>query len=73
MIFKRTIGRTVGSENLKGGITERKDLKDWEGFRGGILKFARKMKILGGGGSRKSSIDVRGDHFIEVTFKGRIG
>ena len=27
----------------------------------------------GGGGSRKSSNVVRGDHFSEVTFKGGIG
>ena len=27
----------------------------------------------GGGESQKSSIDIRGDHFSEVTFKGGIG
>ena len=27
----------------------------------------------GGGGSRKSSKVIRGDHFSEVTFKGGIG
>ena len=32
------------------------------------------MKALGaGGGSRKSLNVIRGNHFGEVTFKGRIG
>ena len=28
---------------------------------------------MGGGGSKKSSKVVRGGHFSEVTFKGKIG
>ena len=31
------------------------------------------MKALGAGGSRKSLNVIRGNHFGEVTFKGRIG
>ena len=40
---------------------------------GGPLKFAWKMKTWRGGGSRKSSNVIRGDHFSEVTFKSGIG
>ena len=57
MIFHRYVFKKIET-NVK--------LKDSEG---GPLKFAWKMKTLGGG-SRKSSKVIRGDHFSEVTFKG---
>ena len=58
----------------KGGIscklrTQRgESLKTLEGFRGGPLKFAWRMKTWGGG-SRKSSNVIRGNHFSEVIFQ----
>ena len=62
-------GRTKGEISPKGG-----SLKTLEGFKGGPLKFAWKIKTCGeGGGSRKSSKVIRGDHFSEVTFKAGIG
>ena len=64
MIFRRTKGGSVVTEKPKGG-----SLKNSEGVP---LKFAWKMKTWGGG-LRKSSNVIRGDHFSEVTFKGRIG
>ena len=67
MIFRET----------KGGIscklrTQRgESLKTLEGFRGGPLKFAWRMKTWGG--SRKSSNVIRANYFSEVTFKRGIG
>ena len=58
---------SVVTENPKGG-----SLKTLDGLRGGTTKFVWKMKTWGGG-SRKSSNVIRGDHFSEVTFKGGIG
>ena len=46
-------------------------MKILEGFRGGPLKFAWKMKTWEGG-SRKSSKVIRGDDFSEVAFKAGI-
>ena len=46
-------------------------LKTLEGFRGGTTQiFLENEDMGGGGGSRKSSNDIREDHFSEVTFKG---
>ena len=59
---------SVVTENPKGV-----SLKTLDGVRGGTTKFVWKMKTWGGGGSRKSSNVIRGDHFREVTFKGGIG
>ena len=61
MIFHRYVFKKIET-NVK-----LKD-SDW-----GPLKFAWKMKTLGGGGgSRKSSDVIRGDHFGKVTVKGGI-
>ena len=49
-------------------------LKNLEGFRGGATKICVESEDMkGGGGSRKSSNVIKGDHFSEVTFKGGIG
>ena len=49
-------------------------LKTLEGFRGGTTQICLENEDMGGGGgSRKSSNVIRGDHFSEVTFKGGIG
>ena len=58
-------GGSVVTENPKRGIAE-----NFGRIHKGPLKFAWKMKTLGGGGSRKSSKVIRG---AEVTFKGGIG
>ena len=60
----------------KGGSVLRGDRrKRWKDSEGEPLKFAWKIKTCGegGGGSRKSSKVIRGDHFSEVTFKAGIG
>ena len=59
MIFHRYVFKKIET-NVK-----LKD-SDW-----GPLKFAWKMKTLGGE-SRKSSNVIRGDHFGKVTVKGGI-
>ena len=65
-------GGSVVTENPKEG-----SLKTLEGFRGrrwgGHLNLLEKGRHGGGGGSRKSSKVIRGDHFSVVTFKGGIG
>ena len=50
-------------------------MKTLEGFRGNTTQICLENDGMGGGGrgSRKSSSVFRGDHFSEVTFKGRIG
>ena len=69
MIFRRTKGGSVVTENPKGG-----SLKNLEGFRGGTTQICLENEDIGGGGGlRKSSNVIRGNHFSEVTFKGRIG
>ena len=62
-------GESVVTENPKGG-----SLKTLEGFRGGgeSTKICLENEDMGGG-SRKSSNLIRGNHLSEVTFKGRIG
>ena len=61
LIFGRTKGVTVVTDNPKGGIAGdfgRLGIKTWEeGSR-------KSFKVTGGGG---------GDHFGDVTFKGGIG
>ena len=63
-------GRTKGGISPKGG-----SLKTLEGFKGGTTQICLENKDMwgGGGGSRKSSKVIRGDHFSEVTFKAGIG
>ena len=61
-------GGSVVTENPKGGIIE-----TLEGFKGGTTKIRLENEDMGGGGPRKSSNVIRGDHFSEVTFKGGIG
>ena len=70
LIFGRTKGGSVLTENPKGG-----SLKTLEGFRGGNhSNLLGKMKTCGGGGDRRESSKViRGDHFSDVTSKGGIG
>ena len=65
LIFRRTKGRSVVTENPKEKI--------WKDSKGGPLKFAWKWRHGVGGGSRKSSNVIRGDHFSEVTFTGGMG
>ena len=63
-------GGTKGGISPKGGSP-----KTLEGFRGGTTQICLENKDMwgGGGGSRKSSKVIRGDHFSVVTFKGGIG
>ena len=66
----------MGEQNWKSVVTNIPKAGITENFgriqKGGPLKFAWKMKARGrgGGGSRKSSKVIRGDHFSEITFKG---
>ena len=46
--------------------------KLWKDSEGRPLKIAWNMKTCGGG-LRKSSKAIRGDHFSEITFKGGMG
>ena len=60
LIFRRTKGRISRKREPKRGISERKVLKDLEGFRGGTTHICLENEGMGGGGSRKLSIDIRG-------------
>ena len=59
-------GGSIVTENPKG-----RSFKTLEGFRGGTNQICLGNEDMGG--SQKSSNVIRGDHFSEVTFKGRIG
>ena len=50
-------------------------MKTLEAFRGGTTQICLENEDMvgGGGGSRKSSNVIRGDHFSEVTVKEGIG
>ena len=61
-------GESVVTENPKGGIAKNFGRIQ----RGGPLKFAWKMKTWEGGSQNSSNV-IRGHHFSEGTFKGRIG
>ena len=69
LILLKQKGGSVVTENPKGGITE-----SFGRIERGTTKICSENEDMkGGGGSRKSSNVIRGDHFSEVTFKGRIG
>ena len=48
-------------------------MKTLEAFRGGTTQMCLENEDMVGGGSRKSSNVIRGDHFSEVTVKEGIG
>ena len=48
-------------------------MKTLEAFRGGTTQICLENEDMVGGGSRKSSNVIRGDHFSEVTVKEGIG
>ena len=49
-------------------------MKTLEAFRGETTQICLENEdMVGGGGSRKSSNVIRGDHFSEVTVKEGIG
>ena len=71
LMFGRTKGGSVVTENPEGGIAE-----NFGKIRRGPTQICLENEdMVGGGGrgSRKSSKVIRGDHFGEVTFKGGIG
>ena len=72
LIFGRTKGGSVVTENPKGGC-----LKTLEGFRGGTTQICLENEDMGGGGgglkTRELSKVIGGNHFSEETFKGIIG
>ena len=63
-------GGSVVTENPKGGIAENFGRIQ----RGATIQICLENEDIGeGGGTRKSSTVIRGDHFSEVTSKGGIG
>ena len=68
LILRRTKRGSVVTENPKGGIAE-----NFERIQRGTTQICLENKDMGGGGTRKSSKVIRGDHLSEVPFKGEIG
>ena len=62
------MGGSVVTENPKGGIAE-----NFKRIQRGASQICLKNEDMGGGGSRKLSKFITGDHFSKVTFKGGIG